>query len=146
VFFCVFWIYQSTYCSSLYEHCETIGRTMHVVNLDPAAEIFNYPVAMGEWRSFFLFNYLWGEFWVLLTFLTSLNADIRELISLEDVMEDLKLGPNGALMYCMEYPLFWLHWQLENVTSFVKSGLEKLLTLCVKIESVHDMFWISLNF
>jgi len=109
---------KSTYCSSLYEHCETIGRTMHVVNLDPAAEIFNYPVAM----------------------------DIRELISLEDVMEDLKLGPNGALMYCMEYPLFWLHWQLENVTSFVKSGLEKLLTLCVKIESVHDMFWISLNF
>lgn len=33
-----------------------------------------------------------------------LNADIRELVSLEDVMEELKLGPNGGLMYCMEYP------------------------------------------
>lgn len=32
------------------------------------------------------------------------NVDIRELISLEDVMEELKLGPNGGLMYCMEYP------------------------------------------
>ncbi|XP_010440620.1 PREDICTED: GPN-loop GTPase 3 [Camelina sativa] len=81
---------KSTYCSSLYEHCETIGRTMNVVNLDPAAEIFNYPVAM----------------------------DIRELVSLEDVMEELKLGPNGALMYCMEYLEDSLHdWvdeELEN--------------------------------
>jgi len=33
-------------------------------------------------------------------------ADIRELISLEDVMEELKLGPNGGLIYCMEYPPF----------------------------------------
>ena len=31
-------------------------------------------------------------------------ADIRELFSLEDVMEEVGLGPNGALMYCMEYP------------------------------------------
>ena len=30
--------------------------------------------------------------------------DIRELISLEDVMEELQLGPNGGLIYCMEYP------------------------------------------
>ena len=48
---------------------------MHVVNLDPAADHFAYPV----------------------------SADIRELISLEDVMEELNLGPNGALLYCMEY-------------------------------------------
>lgn len=31
-------------------------------------------------------------------------TDIRELISLEDVMEELGLGPNGGLLYCMEYP------------------------------------------
>uniref|UniRef100_A0A2P2JB74 GPN-loop GTPase 3 n=1 Tax=Rhizophora mucronata TaxID=61149 RepID=A0A2P2JB74_RHIMU len=65
---------KSTYCSSLYQHCETVGRSIHVVNLDPAAESFDYPVAM----------------------------DIRELISLDDVMEELGLGPNGALIYCME--------------------------------------------
>lgn len=34
-------------------------------------------------------------------------ADIRELISLDDVMEELGLGPNGGLVYCMEYPFFW---------------------------------------
>lgn len=39
---------QSTYCSSLYQHCETTRRTIHIVNLDPAAENFDYPVAVGE--------------------------------------------------------------------------------------------------
>jgi hypothetical protein len=29
-------------------------------------------------------------------------ADIRDLISVEDVMSELQLGPNGGLMYCME--------------------------------------------
>ncbi|KAH0869787.1 LOW QUALITY PROTEIN: hypothetical protein HID58_076809 [Brassica napus] len=29
-------------------------------------------------------------------------VNIRELFSLEDVMEEVGLGPNGALMYCMD--------------------------------------------
>jgi hypothetical protein len=47
---------------------------VHVVNLDPAAEHFAYPVAI----------------------------DIRDLISLTDVVEELNYGPNGGLIYCME--------------------------------------------
>ncbi|PKI58014.1 hypothetical protein CRG98_021594 [Punica granatum] len=38
---------KSTYCSSLYQHCQTIGRNIHIINLDPAAENFDYPVATG---------------------------------------------------------------------------------------------------
>ena len=30
-------------------------------------------------------------------------VDIRDLVSLEDVMEELDLGPNGGLVYCFEY-------------------------------------------
>ncbi|XP_068637112.1 uncharacterized protein [Aristolochia californica] len=81
---------KSTYCSSLYQHCETMRRTVHIVNLDPAAEHFDYPVAM----------------------------DIRELISLDDVMEEIGLGPNGGLLYCMEHLEDnlddWLADELEN--------------------------------
>lgn len=81
---------KSTYCSSLYQHCETVGRSVHIVNLDPAAENFDYPVAM----------------------------DIRELISLDDVMEELSLGPNGGLIYCMEHLEEnldeWLTEELDN--------------------------------
>jgi len=82
---------KSTYCSTIQSHCKTIGRSVFVVNLDPAAEQFNYDCAV----------------------------DVRELISIEDVMEDeeLKLGPNGGLVYCMEYltdNLEWLHEQLNE--------------------------------
>jgi GPN-loop GTPase len=88
--------FQSTYCDQLQQHCETIRRSIHVINLgeaqlaprerarigpstrlrsstfpgrpaDPAAERFNYPVSF----------------------------DIRDLITLQDVMEELELGPNG---------------------------------------------------
>lgn len=63
---------------------------MHVVNLDPAAEEFKYPLAL----------------------------DVRELISLEDVMEEMQLGPNGGLLYCMEYLEDsledWLHEVLND--------------------------------
>lgn len=81
---------KSTYCTNVFEHCQSIGRTVHIVNLDPAADHFEYPV----------------------------SVDIRELISLEDVMEELKLGPNGGLVYCMEYLEDnlddWLSEQLED--------------------------------
>lgn len=45
--------------------------------------------------------------------------DVRELISVDDVQEDkqLVLGPNGALVFCMEYlvqNLDWLHDQLNE--------------------------------
>ena len=65
---------KSTYCNALSKYCEQTGRTVHVVNLDPAAEHFEYPVAI----------------------------DIRDLISLSDVIEELNYGPNGGLVYCME--------------------------------------------
>lgn len=75
------------------EHAQTLSgprrRTIHVANLDPAADHFNYDLAF----------------------------DIRDLISVEEVMEELGLGPNGGLMYCMEYllnNLDWLHDHLEE--------------------------------
>lgn len=30
------------------QHCGTLTRSVQVVNLDPAAEYFNYPVMAGE--------------------------------------------------------------------------------------------------
>lgn len=65
---------KSTYCTQMHTHCASVGRSLHVVNLDPAADAFGYPVA----------------------------ADIRDLVSLKEVMEETGLGPNGGLLYCME--------------------------------------------
>lgn len=68
---------KSTYCSIMLEHLSALRRSAAVVNLDPAAEHFSYPVAV----------------------------DVRDLIEVGDVMEDdsLGLGPNGGLIFCMEH-------------------------------------------
>lgn len=68
---------KTTFCSALIEYLQTNRRSCFYVNLDPAAEAFAFQP----------------------------DLDIRELITLEDVMEELGLGPNGGLIYCFEFLL-----------------------------------------
>ncbi|EER24833.1 ATP binding protein [Coccidioides posadasii str. Silveira] len=68
---------KTTFCTALIQHLQNTRRSCFYVNLDPAAESFAYEP----------------------------DLDIRELITLEDVMEELGLGPNGGLMYCFEFLL-----------------------------------------
>lgn len=58
------------------QHAIDERKMVEVVNLDPAAEYFDYEPLV----------------------------DIRELIQLDDAMEDneLRFGPNGGLVFCME--------------------------------------------
>lgn len=81
---------KSTLCTVLAEHYATKGRSTHICNFDPAAEDLLY----------------------------NPSIDIRELISLDDAMEGKGLGPNGGLVFCMEYLLnqgeTWLSDQLGD--------------------------------
>ncbi|ODV71929.1 putative signal sequence-binding GTPase GPN3, partial [Cyberlindnera jadinii NRRL Y-1542] len=81
---------KSTFCNSMVSYLQSVGRRCHIVNLDPAAEPSEY------------------EF----------TIDIRDLISLEDVMEELELGPNGGLVYCFEYLLQNLDWLDEEIGDY----------------------------
>lgn len=83
---------KSTYCHLIQEHCSAAGRSVRVANLDPAAEVFRYQVAF----------------------------DVRELISVDDVMEELQLGPNGGLLYAMEYLTNNLEWLEDQLDAFVE--------------------------
>ncbi len=65
---------KSTFCSALIAHAQSLGRNVHLFQSRPAA---------GALR-------------------VSASIDIKELISLEDVMEEMNLGPNGGLIYCFE--------------------------------------------
>lgn len=49
---CFFILFQSTYCSTMVRHSESINRSVQVVNLDPAAEHFDYPVLAGKHSMF----------------------------------------------------------------------------------------------
>ncbi|CAO3660815.1 unnamed protein product [Rhizopus stolonifer] len=81
---------KSTYCATMMTHCQTAGRRVHLVNLDPAAENFEYEPTI----------------------------DIRDLITLEDVMEELDYGPNGGLIYCLEFLVNNIDWLEEEIGDY----------------------------
>lgn len=81
---------KSSLCNSLIAQITSMGRKAHIVNLDPAAGPKDY------------------EF----------TVDIKDLISLEDTMEELDLGPNGGLMYCFEFLLSNLDWLDEEIGDY----------------------------
>lgn len=66
----------------MYQFLSALERGVHIVNLDPANDTVPYPCAIS----------------------------LSELISVRDVMEELQLGPNGAMLYCMEYLEHNLDW------------------------------------
>ncbi|ENN77659.1 hypothetical protein D910_07636 [Dendroctonus ponderosae] len=75
---------KSTYCSAVAQYGADMNRNIEVINLDPAAEHFDYTPLV----------------------------DIRELIQVQDTMEDeeLHFGPNGGLVFCIEYLLENADW------------------------------------
>ena len=83
---------KSSYCSAMARHGEAIGRRIYVANLDPAAESFDYePI-----------------------------VDVRTLVTVQEAMEDddLRLGPNGGLLFCMNFLASNDEWLQENFADF----------------------------
>ncbi|EJT79001.1 ATP-binding domain 1 family member B [Gaeumannomyces tritici R3-111a-1] len=81
---------KSTYCYGMHQFMGAIGRMSSVVNLDPANDRTNYPCAL----------------------------DIRNLVTLEEIMSDDKLGPNGGILYALE--------ELEHNMEWLEEGLKEL--------------------
>ncbi|KAL4258942.1 GPN-loop GTPase family protein [Pleurotus pulmonarius] len=122
---------KSTYCYGKYQLLTALNRPISVVNLDPANEHIPYPCAI----------------------------DISALITLRDVMDEHGLGPNGGMLYCMEYLeenydwleervkelgpdayiLFDLPGQVELSTNHdsVKRIIQKLTKSGVRLAAVH---------
>lgn len=69
---------KTTFCNGMQQYLKLLGRNVWVINLDPA-------------NDFGTENYeaVWNV--------------IENVVHLRKVMEDLELGPNGGLVYCMEY-------------------------------------------
>ncbi|KXX73390.1 GPN-loop GTPase 3 [Madurella mycetomatis] len=86
---------KSTFCTSLITHLQLNRRSAFYVNLDPAAEHFEHQP----------------------------DLDIKDLISLEDVMDELKLGPNGGLIYCFEFLMENLDFLSEALDSLTEEYL-----------------------
>ncbi|TDL22052.1 cytoplasmic protein [Rickenella mellea] len=66
---------KSTYAYGKHQLFTALSRPISIVNLDPANDSLPYPCAI----------------------------DISSLITLKEVMDIHGLGPNGAMLYCIEY-------------------------------------------
>lgn len=80
---------KSTLCQGLKEFLLTLSKDSVICNLDPGNEFLQY----------------------------SAGIDICELITLDDCCNTQGLGPNGGLLYCMEFlekNIFWLDSKLSS--------------------------------
>ena len=88
---------KTTYCFGQYQFLSLLSRPCSVINLDPANDRLPYPCAV----------------------------DINRLISVRDVMAELSLGPNAAMLYCIEYlekNVDWLIQELKRVMDEQRQG------------------------
>ncbi|ODQ82563.1 hypothetical protein BABINDRAFT_56308 [Babjeviella inositovora NRRL Y-12698] len=91
---------KSTYCHGMLQFMSSIGRLCSVINLDPANDRLNYDCAF----------------------------DIRDFVTLEEVMDDFSLGPNGGLMFALES----FTMDAEPVR---KSGLDLIVEKIVQVSN-----------
>ena len=81
---------KSTYCNGMQQFMGAIHRKCSVVNLDPANDDTSYPAAL----------------------------DVRDLVTLDEIMEVEELGPNGGVLYALE--------ELEHNFEWLEDGLKTL--------------------
>ncbi|XP_074574272.1 GPN-loop GTPase QQT1 [Curcuma longa] len=83
---------KTTYCNGMSQFLKLIGRKVAVVNLDPANDSLPYECAVN----------------------------IEDLIKLSDVMSEHSLGPNGGLVYCMDYLEKNIDWLESKLKPFLE--------------------------
>ncbi|KAK5083582.1 hypothetical protein LTR05_006085 [Lithohypha guttulata] len=101
---------KSTYCNGMQQFMGAIGRKASIVNLDPANDLTSYDAAL----------------------------DVRELITLESIMQDDQLGPNGSVLYALEELEHNMEWLTERLKEL---GEDYILFDCpgqVELFTHHD--------
>lgn len=101
---------KSTYCNGMQQFMGAVGRKASVVNLDPANDQTSYDPAI----------------------------DVRALVTIEDIMKNDELGPNGSVLYALEEVEHNLDWLQERLQ---KLGDDYILFDCpgqVELFTHHD--------
>lgn len=88
---------KSTYCYGKYQLFTALLRPIVIINLDPANHSLPYPCSLS----------------------------ISSLICLESVMEEHHLGPNGAMLFCMEYLEANFDWLEDHLDELSASEIDK---------------------
>lgn len=85
---------KTTYCWSMQKFTTFLGRKSIIINIDPA----NYDTIYHP------------------------SINITDLVSLEAVMENFDLGPNGGMIYCIDYLYKNLDWLEKRLKPFINQN------------------------
>lgn len=102
---------KTTYCDGMQQYLRLLGRDCWVVNLDPANEVPPSNTTNNDDANEETSN-------SQLPYVTILDV-CTDIISLDSVMDRLNLGPNGGLLYCMEY----IEHHLDELLSLLEQRL-----------------------
>lgn len=81
---------KTTYCNAMAQFMKGLGRKVAIINLDSANDVLPYKC----------------------------SVDVSDLITIGDAMDNLSLGPNGGLVYCIEFLEMNLDWLKERLAKF----------------------------
>jgi len=95
---------KTTYCKNIAEILRKLGRQVILVNIDPANDV-SLPY--------------------------DADIDISSLLKVNEVMESLNLGPNGGLLYSMEYLEQNIDWLIDQF----KTQTDKVINQPLKEET-----------
>ncbi|KAL6764987.1 GPN-loop GTPase [Haematococcus lacustris] len=110
---------KTTFCNGMSQLMRSMGRKVALVNLDPANDVLPYTP----------------------------DVDIMDLVDLTNVMAELHLGPNGALVYAMDHLLHNMDWLRSALAPFEKEGAYVLFDLPGQVElfMMHDSLRVILT-
>ena len=107
---------KTTYANGMQQYLKLLGRDAWVVNVDPANEgVFETPIPSATDQRQAKREKEEKEG----TLPYETLFDVREFVELSSVMEQMGLGPNGGLVYCMEY----LEAHVDDIISRIKEKL-----------------------
>ena len=104
---------KTTYCNGMQQYLTLLGRKTVIVNLDPANNRLPYECAV----------------------------DISELVSLQEVQENLSLGPNGGNGVIGVVLVTALFWQWPKQRSSQKSIFDSKMLHRVLVMQVWSIVW-----
>lgn len=115
---------KTTYCNGMQQYLQLLGRNVAVINLDPANEAGRVlPPPRGvhekEQQSSAVENESKEEQGNSMLPYETIFDVCEEVINLTSVMDQLGLGPNGGLVYCMEY----LEAHVEDIIEMIQERI-----------------------
>lgn len=122
---------KTTFCDGMQQYTRLLGRDTWVVNLDPANERIHHrryrhhhrrqqqQQQEQEHQNSSLTPEEEGEEGKVLPYETLLDV-CQEVVNLTSVMEQTGLGPNGGVVYCMEYLQEHVDDIIQTITERIK--------------------------